>query len=107
MSTEGARWAHLAARACVLPGIDSHPLHVSLLSAAAWSGVLVADLARAVAAEIQSQRDQAESEAAWAASEEAPAFNTRTGESNFGKRKISPWKIHFKLLLNVIASAMQ
>ena len=50
------------------------------------------ETARKVAAEIQSQRDQAASEAAWAASEEEPAFNVRTGESNFGKRLAA--KIH-------------
>ena len=47
LSIEGARWAHLAGRACTLPGIEEHPLRLSLLASAAWSAVLVADVARA------------------------------------------------------------
>jgi predicted ATPase len=47
LSMEGARWAHLAARACAVPGIETHPLYVSLLASGSWSGVLVADLERA------------------------------------------------------------
>jgi predicted ATPase len=47
LSTEGARWAHLAGRACEIPGIEDHLLHLSLLASAAWSAVLVADVDRA------------------------------------------------------------
>jgi predicted ATPase/pimeloyl-ACP methyl ester carboxylesterase len=47
LSPEGARWADLAARACAVPGIEAHPLYVSLLAAAAWRAVLIADVQRA------------------------------------------------------------
>ncbi|HEY7134301.1 MAG TPA: alpha/beta fold hydrolase [Acidimicrobiia bacterium] len=47
LSPEGARWAHLAARACTVPGIEEHPLYETLLPSAAWSAVLVADVERA------------------------------------------------------------
>ena len=47
LSTEAARWAHLALRAVELPGIEAHPEYVSLLASAAWGAVLVADLEQA------------------------------------------------------------
>jgi predicted ATPase len=47
VSNDGARFAHLAARACTVPGIERHPLHVSLLTGAAWSAVVTGDVVRA------------------------------------------------------------
>ena len=47
LSTDGARWAHLALQAVELPGIDTHPEYVSLLASAAWGAVLIADLPKA------------------------------------------------------------
>ena len=47
LSTDGARWAHLALKAVELPGVDTHPEYVSLLASAAWGAVLIADLPKA------------------------------------------------------------
>ena len=43
-------------------------------------------LAQAVSNQIAEQEAVRDSEAAYAAADEEPAFNKRTGESNFGKR---------------------
>jgi predicted ATPase len=47
VSTEGARWAQLAARALDVRGIEDHPLYLSVLTSAAWSSVLMAEIERA------------------------------------------------------------
>jgi predicted ATPase/pimeloyl-ACP methyl ester carboxylesterase len=47
LSTDAARWAHLALRAVELPDITAHAEYVSLLASAAWGAVLIADLPRA------------------------------------------------------------
>ena len=47
LSTEGARWAHLALRAVDVPGLASSHRYLSILASAAWGAVLRGELSRA------------------------------------------------------------
>jgi predicted ATPase/DNA-binding SARP family transcriptional activator len=47
LSTEGARWAHLALRAVDVPGLDGDERYLSILASAAWGAVLRGELSRA------------------------------------------------------------
>jgi predicted ATPase/pimeloyl-ACP methyl ester carboxylesterase/DNA-binding winged helix-turn-helix (wHTH) protein len=47
ITAAGARWARLAGHALSVPGVEAHARFGALVASAAWSAVLVADLARA------------------------------------------------------------
>jgi predicted ATPase/DNA-binding SARP family transcriptional activator len=47
VSSEGARFAHLALRVVDIPGLEHEPGHDSIVAGAAWGGILRGDLPRA------------------------------------------------------------